>query len=279
MKYQFTFLTWLIVPLVLVFIAVSYLLNTLEQPSWHSLNVLANNWTAIAREESLPPPLDQAEWNGEGLITFWFDDAWVSQYDYALPILEKYGFKAAVAIPTGYIGFDNYMNWNQIKRLQFLGWETTAHSRTHRCDVIQMSESEINSEVTGSGLDLKDRGLRLNIYVLPCGVQSAKIANLSTRNYEGLRTVERGYNSLPVSNRYDLKIMEVNRGTTIEEVKGWIEQAKHNRSWLILTFHQVSNEELEHSEFAISPLMFEMVTHEVKVSELSVFLPSEVLNI
>jgi len=63
------------------------------------------------------------------LITF--DDAWKSQYENALPILNEFGYKATFYAYINVIGNRSTMTWNQLRNLAFQGHNVGCHSATH----------------------------------------------------------------------------------------------------------------------------------------------------
>ena len=65
-------------------------------------------------------------------IMITFDDGHESNFIHALPILEKYRFKAIFFITTGLIGQQKgFMNWQQITELNNKGQEIQSHGHTH----------------------------------------------------------------------------------------------------------------------------------------------------
>lgn len=60
-----------------------------------------------------------------------FDDGWLSQMTYALPILDYYGFRATFFIYTAAVGGPNALSWDQIRELHARGHEIGNHSATH----------------------------------------------------------------------------------------------------------------------------------------------------
>lgn len=270
-----TLLSWLFIPILLAYISINYLLSNVLEPRWH-LTVSADNKTTVQKTNPTPTPIPSFNWNGEGLVTFWFDDAWLSQYETALPILKEKGYTGSIAVPTQLVGYESYMNWYQIRRTQFLGWEITSHSQVHNCEVDKLSALELKHEVEGSKEDLIKNGAHHDIYVLPCGAKNENVTNLIAQNYKYLRTVERGLNPLPVQNKNSIKIVEVNKDSTIDTIQNALSEAKETKSWIILVFHQISDET---SPFAITPDFFQEVVAQVKMSNLRVVRPSEALQL
>ncbi|MFP4160053.1 MAG: polysaccharide deacetylase family protein [Desulfobacterales bacterium] len=59
------------------------------------------------------------------------DDAYKSIMENAVPVLEKYGYKATVFAPTSHIGGSNYLSWQQLEELDEKGFEIANHSHSH----------------------------------------------------------------------------------------------------------------------------------------------------
>jgi hypothetical protein len=64
-------------------------------------------------------------------VVLTFDDGYTDNIDEAMPILNKYGFKATLFIITEMVGTDRYMSWNQIKTLKNNNWDLGGHTLNH----------------------------------------------------------------------------------------------------------------------------------------------------
>src|SRR5271166_3134776 len=60
-----------------------------------------------------------------------FDDGWATQFEYALPYLEKYHFSATFFVVTNYIGRPGFISWPQLQTLLSQGMTIGSHSRSH----------------------------------------------------------------------------------------------------------------------------------------------------
>jgi peptidoglycan/xylan/chitin deacetylase (PgdA/CDA1 family) len=60
-----------------------------------------------------------------------FDDGWETQFEYALPSLEKYHYPATFFVVTNYIGRPGFISWPQLQTLQTDGMIIGSHSRSH----------------------------------------------------------------------------------------------------------------------------------------------------
>lgn len=75
-----------------------------------------------------------ARFGQAGMVTFVFDDGLSSVYQYAFPVLDRYGFPATVGIIAGRVdsGDPDFMSVRQIRTLEKAGWEVASHSLTHK---------------------------------------------------------------------------------------------------------------------------------------------------
>lgn len=261
-------LSWLIIPLLGLVFATSFLVGLNKNPSWQV--------NALTTSKTTPLVFDKFDWQNTGLVTLWFDDAWLSQYLAAQPVMEKYGYVGSLAVPTRLIGYDAYMNWAQIKFLQYKGWEINSHTRTHDCNTFNLNSSEVEHELLGSKQDLESQGLFAENFVTPCGAETKDILAVAKKYYLSVRGSGAGLNKLPVQDPYHLTAYPIQLTTSVEEVRQWIAEAAQTRTWLILMFHQIDDSKIE---YTTSPKTFESMIKEVKDSGLPVVLPTQVLHL
>jgi peptidoglycan/xylan/chitin deacetylase (PgdA/CDA1 family) len=60
-----------------------------------------------------------------------FDDGWETQFEYALPSLEKYHYPATFFVVTNYIGRRGFISWAQLQTLLTDGMRIGSHTRSH----------------------------------------------------------------------------------------------------------------------------------------------------
>jgi len=272
-------LTWLILPAIIIWFTTNYLIGILRPPDWKDTkkaDAYVLGTETRLKETYVIPTIAQYTWQGTGLITLWFDDGWLSQYTVASPMLDEFGLKAALAVPTHLIGFDAYMGWAQVRRLQSKGWEITSHTRTHDCTMYQASEKTLESELAGAQSDLKQMGLRSDNFVSPCGVSSPLMKSIAEKYYTSYRGSETGFNDIPVTVPFNLTVQAVENTVTVDNVISWIQTAKDQHKWLILMFHQIDG---SHSKYSITPKMLNSILQEVQKSGVPVVLPEQVLEL
>jgi peptidoglycan/xylan/chitin deacetylase (PgdA/CDA1 family) len=235
---------------------------------------------------SVPPPIPSFTWQHTGLITIWFDDGWLSEFTEALPLMEKFGFKGAVAIAVNFVCYSAFMTWDELRDLQNLGWETTAHSVSHNCNLDYYTTETIQHELLDSKKIITAHGLRADQFVMPCGYSRAQIADhfvdkyppiveMSKRYYSSYRTTaSTRNNTLPLLDAYNLNAFQLRSTTTDKDIQDKINQAIKNKEWLIFVFHQVDD---SGRPFAVSPAKFEKILEIIKQSKLPVILPSQII--
>jgi len=269
---------WLILPILTIWFSASYLLGVSRQPVWQEQQNQGTPQVLAAIDEPIAAIGPQEfVWSGTGLVTLWFDDAWISQYQVAAPLLKQKGLTGAVAVPTKLMGYEAYMTWGQLKRLRhFYNWEVTAHSRTHNCESQEFTQETLQNEVVGSSNDLLAQGYLVNTYVVPCGKTTEEMAKLVKDNFAAMRIADNGLNPLPLTDSYQILANTIHDGVELKEVKEWLNEANTDKKWLILMFHQIDE---SGDEYSLSPQKFKDIVELVIESQLPVVLPSQVFEI
>jgi peptidoglycan/xylan/chitin deacetylase (PgdA/CDA1 family) len=123
-----------------------------------------------------------------------FDDSHESDYTYAKPILDKYGFKATFFevcnwVEAGYHESDISTTWKQIAALQQDGMDIEAHTMTHP-NLNDLSQADLDYEIGQSKQCLENHGINSTIFAYPNGKGSdnAKVVNTVAKYYNLART-------------------------------------------------------------------------------------------
>ncbi len=147
-------------------------------------------------------PADWLRWRnqGKGLpdkpILFTFDDAYEELAEFALPVLRRYGFGAAVYVVTGQLGGTNawdeargcgtlrLMTADQIRFWASQGIEFGAHSRTH-ADLTSLSPHDLTDEVVGSRDDLESiLGAKVVSFAYPYGFHNQAVDDCVRKTFD-----------------------------------------------------------------------------------------------
>ncbi|NOZ62479.1 MAG: polysaccharide deacetylase family protein [Calditrichaeota bacterium] len=132
---------------------------------------------------------------GEKLVLT-FDDADISVYENAFPIMKKFGFVGTIFVITDFVGKPDtwdanpigkhslQMNWQQIRELVENGWSVGSHTVSHR-DLTSLSENDLLRELMESKRILENE-INANVSVIsyPFGRFNCNVAK---------KTLEAGY--------------------------------------------------------------------------------------
>ena len=100
-----------------------------------------------------------------GLVGLSFDDGYADFLDYALPVLERYGFRATMFVPAGQLGGSN--DWDpegprkavlaaaQLRQIAQAGIEVGSHGFRHR-SLPASTDADLAQEIRGSRDILRD---------------------------------------------------------------------------------------------------------------------------
>ena len=271
-----TLIGWVVIPVFFMFSLVNDALTKELTPGWSPKDISQEKSPYTKPFEVEKSPIQPLVWDGKGMVTLFFDDAWSSQYANAFPLVEKYGYNGAVAVPTDFPGYDGYISWDNLRKMQAAGWEIVSHSVDHDCDYLSKGSGEIEKQLKDSKHRLTLEGLRSDHFVSPCGKNSPELQEISRKYYKSLRLIEENINIMPVKDPYDLEAVGGGVNVKLENVKWWISQAKSRNMWLIIMFHQVDE---QNHEYGATPARLEEILQTIKQMNLQVVLPSEALSV
>jgi len=160
-----------------------------------------------------------------------FDDAYAGVARYALPVLHRFGFGAAVYIVTrqiggtnawekeaGGVGTDQLMTETEIVEWDGKGIEFGAHSLNHR-DLTKLNQQELTEEVVGSAQELSHAlGAKVTSFAYPYGYYNDVVHDAGVSVFDLAVTCEEGLNDLGT----DLCRM---RRTMVHQNDSWVDLA------------------------------------------------------
>jgi len=110
----------------------------------------------------------------DGQSTLWpeitFDDGHISNFEFALPILQAHALEASFFITVGWTGRRaGYMSWQELRALHQAGQQIGAHGWTHTL-LTHCSARRLHSELVDARLTLEDKlGTPITTMSLPGG--------------------------------------------------------------------------------------------------------------
>ena len=136
------------------------------------------------------------------LIICTFDDAYSGILEFALPILNRYGFTATVFVCYDYIGKSNdwnlkdtkkrtHLNKSELQALQNDGWEIGSHGLTHR-SLLKLSYNELHNEIIMSKKNLEEFFAEIISYSYPYGDYNDYCKILVEKTYKSAFALSKG---------------------------------------------------------------------------------------
>ena len=149
----------------------------------YSVMPLAEAASMIAQKKKLPPKA----------IVLTFDDGNIDNYQYAFPILKKYGLPATIFLVAGHIGKPDKLSMDQILQMQDSGLISFgSHSINHPFLECITSAPELVKEISGSR-EILERllGRPVVTFSYPCGRLNASVRQ---------KVIDAGYSAAVVTN-------------------------------------------------------------------------------
>ena len=189
------------------------------------------------------------------ILSFTFDDGYYMQYYVVYSLMKEYGFNGTLYMIVNLSSFESreLMNFQQAKEMQDNGWEIGSHSLSHK-NLRALSGDNLTNELLLSKLILEENGLEIHSLAFPFGYYNETTINEAEKYYSTLRVINNDYNDLKSVNFLELNSKYIKLDNTPEEVCSWINYAKENKKWLILTFHYISNESYRKYDYSAEGL-------------------------
>ncbi len=195
-------------------------MQALKAAGWHAVTMdqLEANWT---RGVPLGP--------GKPIVLS-FDNGYASQYNNALPVLQRIGWVGVENIqlsglPPSQGGFTDA----QVRGLIKAGWELDTQGISH-ADLIRLDSAELHYQVVTARQMLRSRyGVPVNWFCYPSGHYDATVIDeVRSAGFVGSTTVVPGWAG-PASNRFALPRLRVLGGTSPTALLAQIATAEGNQ--------------------------------------------------
>ena len=146
-----------------------------------------------------------------------FDDGCETDLIAAAPILQEFGFRATFYLTSGFLGTPGYLNPDQVRELDSLGFEVGCHSMTHPY-LSDVSEAELGREILDAKLQI-EAILSHTISHFSCPGGRYDQRTLETARRAGFRTVANSHfhGNSQATSKYELGRVAMMRGAPLEE--------------------------------------------------------------
>jgi peptidoglycan/xylan/chitin deacetylase (PgdA/CDA1 family) len=118
------------------------------------------------------------------------------------------------------------------------------HTRSH-LSLINLDRQTLKNEIQGNRDDLLAQAANpVLTFAYPRGEGSSDdmvIQSVKDAGYIAARSTRDGFN-FKDTNHYQLRRQPGDKGQSFDDMKRWVDEAIRDKKWLILVFHQVSNQ-------------------------------------
>jgi peptidoglycan/xylan/chitin deacetylase (PgdA/CDA1 family) len=226
-----------------------------------------------------------------GIVSLNFDDGFSSVYANAFPVMSAKNFKSTQFIISDCVTaaggtcttLDGDSDLPIMTRAQMLemynaGHEIASHTKTHR-RLSLISGADQITELSESKAALNALFSPVTNMATPYGDFNAEALASIKLNYRSHRTTAIGYNTHDYADPYYLQVQYVMPTTTLAEFQGWLDKANIDRSWLILLYHSVGddNESTEY-DYNLTTSAFAAQMDAIQSSGLAVLTNEQALN-
>jgi peptidoglycan/xylan/chitin deacetylase (PgdA/CDA1 family) len=105
------------------------------------------------------------------LVSLFFDDAFLNQYEAAFPVLQENNFRATFGVITGSIGKGHdlwqYMDKKTLQKLAAGGMDIASHTVSHTSLTANLTDKQLRREVFDSKQVLEKMGFKVSTMVYP----------------------------------------------------------------------------------------------------------------
>lgn len=176
-----------------------------------------------------------------GIISIAFDDQYQNQYDYAFPLMKKYGIAGTFYICTNNLGRSGYMIAGQLQTLENSGNEIGSHSHTH-VSFTSLSEDQIRYQCNYSKQILESYGLKVTNFAYPNGLTDDNVDSIVSEYYRSGRTAYIGpYLMEAPTTQFRVSgfSAETADSTALSLLKEMVDEVYATDGWAIIFFHNI----------------------------------------
>ena len=189
----------------------------------------------------------------KGTVYFYFDDASLDQYTNGFRIMEKYGLRGTIAVPTKWVGQSfgvggKKVEWSHLREMQQAGWLIAGHGWDEK-SLATLSDDEAYENMKKMSDDLFSRGFYFGSKCMISPQGSFNANTLKMARKVGLHLVRtNGYpnggvtGEFPQSNPHYQNYRSPTASRTVEEVKSWIDEAIATGKETAIAWHVISDE-------------------------------------
>ena len=182
-----------------------------------------------------------------GIVTFSFDDGYLSHYEKALPVFQEMGVPGCLCLMThpGDL-IPTLLPTEKALAMQDAGWEILCHSDTHLDMRHPVSEEDAYREIVTSREILEGLGFKVRQYVMPMSACDPSILPLLRAHYDAAFCRYTNAGKLPVEelvierpvNPFDLHRTCLSC-RTFESLTPYLDYVAQHDDWMVFYEHNI----------------------------------------
>jgi peptidoglycan/xylan/chitin deacetylase (PgdA/CDA1 family) len=142
----------------------------------------SSGYTAISAEQLINALLTKTGLPGKPIVIT-MDDGYKDNFEYAYPIIQKYGLTANIMIPTGLMENSGWLTWSDLKTMvdsgRFFAYD---HTWSHT-SLVGLPDDKIQTEIMTAKKQLEEHlGRSITVFTYPYGSQNSRVINVLANN-------------------------------------------------------------------------------------------------
>jgi len=220
--------------------------TTIVMPAWAvSITIYSLLYTVgnLTTDDYLLKPVT-IQWFNKAIVTLTFDD-YLSQsfYDTAYQSFKNHNMAGTMYPVSSYITDPYFPKMSKEHFIEMVnyGIEIGSHTVSHP-HLPEITQALVDYELTESKKAIEQYiWSPIVSFASPYWEYNDSVLSQIKNYYESHRTVEEWYNSKNYFDQYRIKAMNATSSTTPEMVLQWVDQAIADKSWLVITYHDIVN--------------------------------------
>ena len=226
------------------------------------------------------PPFRLSRYEGQGLISFTYDDGLLDNFTHAAPLHVAHGVPASFAIIAKRLlrsgSEPGYMTPQMVRILHDLGFEVASHGLLHSKRLRDMTLRELHLEAKLSKSAI-ERAIgvpnAITSYCIPFSRARALHVDYLHKVYAVVRHAGSTLNTLPLEGRQSVASYPVLDDTSFDTLKALIDTAIETRTALVLMLHGICPDDARPKRFESRARVLERVLDHVASQDPSRLLP------